>query len=46
MSLPALRIETVCGLFSTTQIARQLGLQVQIPEIATTFAEVERLLAR
>lgn len=46
MSLPAARIETVRGLFSTTQIARQLGLQLQIPEIATTFAEVERLLAR
>jgi len=36
---------TVRGLFSTTQIARQLGLQLQSLELATTFAEVEVLLA-
>jgi hypothetical protein len=35
----------VCGLFSTTQIARQLGLQLQSLELATTFADVEALLA-
>jgi CBS-domain-containing membrane protein len=39
-------VQTVCGLFSTTQIARQLGLQLASPNIATTFAEVEALLAR
>jgi hypothetical protein len=32
-------------MFSTTQIARQLGLQVHSVEIATTFAEVEALLS-
>lgn len=37
--------QTVRGLFSTTQIARQLGLQLQSLELATTFAEVEVLLA-
>jgi hypothetical protein len=37
--------QTVRGLFSTTQIARQLGLQLQSLELATTFAEVEALLA-
>ena len=39
-------MQTVRGLFSTTQIARQLGLQLQSPELGTTFAEVEALLAR
>jgi hypothetical protein len=38
-------IQIVRGLFSATQIARQLGLQPQPGEIATTFAEVEALLA-
>jgi CBS domain-containing protein len=38
-------MQTVSGLFSTTQIARQLGLQLQSAELATTFAEVEALLA-
>lgn len=37
--------QTVRGLFSATQIARQLGLQAQPGEIATTFAEVEAMLA-
>jgi hypothetical protein len=37
--------QTVRGLFSTTQIARQLGLQLASPDIATTFAEVEALFA-
>ncbi len=37
--------QRVRGLFSATQIARQLGLQPQPGEIATTFAEVESMLA-
>jgi len=36
--------QTVCGLFSTTQIARQLGLHLHSAELATTFAEVEALI--
>jgi len=36
-------VQTVRGLFSTTQIARQLGLQLQNLDLATTFAEVEAL---
>lgn len=36
--------ETLRGLFSTTQIARQLGTAVQTPETAQTFAEIESLL--
>lgn len=39
-------LQTVCGLFSTTQIARQLGLQLQSLEVGATFAEFETLLAR
>lgn len=39
-------VQTVRGLFSATQIARQLGLQPQPGEIATTFTEVEAALAR
>jgi CBS domain-containing protein len=38
-------IHTVCGLFSLTQIARQLGLNVQTAGVAATFAEVEAQLA-
>ena len=38
--------QTLRGLFSTTQIARQLGLTLQSVELATTFAEVEVLLGR
>ena len=34
------------GLFSATQIARQLGLAIQPTEIASTFAEIEASLAR
>jgi CBS-domain-containing membrane protein len=38
-------IESVCGLFSATQIARQLGAQqIQAVEIARTFAEIEAVL--
>jgi hypothetical protein len=35
-------MQTVRGLFSATQIARQLGLHPQPGEIATTFAESRR----
>lgn len=37
--------QTVCGLFSVTQIARQLGAQVQSFELARTFAEIEAVIA-
>ena len=33
--------QAVCGLFSITQIARQLGAQVQSFQLAHTFAEIE-----
>lgn len=36
--------QTVCGLFSITQVARQLGAQVQSFELARTFAEIEAVL--
>lgn len=36
--------EAICGIFSATQIARQLGVQIQITEIARTFAEIESAL--
>ena len=37
--------QTVCGLFSITQIARQLGAQVQSFELASTFAEIDAVIA-
>lgn len=33
--------QTVCGLFSATQIARQLGVQIGTTEISKVFAEIE-----
>jgi len=36
--------QAVCGIFSATQIARQLGVQIQITEVARTFAEIEAAL--
>lgn len=36
--------QSVCGLFSLTQIARQLGAQVQSFELAHTFAEIEAVI--
>lgn len=38
--------QVVCGLFSLTQIARQLGAQVQSFELARTFAEIKAAIAR
>lgn len=38
--------QVVCGLFSVTQIARQLGAQLQSFELAHTFAEIEAVIAR
>jgi CBS domain-containing protein len=40
------RGETVRGLFSATQIARQLGVAIPTTEIARTFSEIEAQLAR
>jgi CBS-domain-containing membrane protein len=33
--------QTVCGLYSATQIARQLGVQVKAAEVVKIFAEIE-----
>lgn len=33
-------VQTVRGIFSASQIARQLGVAVQTPEVAQTFAEI------
>jgi len=38
--------QSVCGLFSITQIARQLGAQVQSFELAHTFKEIEAVIAK
>jgi|SRR5271169_3560392 len=35
---------SVRGLFSATQIARQMGVQIQTMEIARTFAEIEAVI--
>lgn len=37
--------EAVRGLFSVTQIGRQLGMQLQTFEVAKTFADIKMLLA-
>jgi CBS-domain-containing membrane protein len=38
--------QIVRGLFSASQIARQLGIPVQTTEVARTFAEIEAILSR
>lgn len=38
--------QTVRGLYSTSQIARQLGVAIQTSEIAHTFSEIEATLRR
>ena len=42
----AARRATVRGVFSATQIARQLGVAIPASEIARTFSEIEAQLAR
>lgn len=37
--------EAICGIFSTTQISRQVGFTIDLVERATNFAEVEKTLA-
>jgi signal-transduction protein with cAMP-binding, CBS, and nucleotidyltransferase domain len=38
--------QTVRGLFSATQVARQLGVAIATSEIASTFSEIEAQLVR
>jgi len=38
--------QTVCGIFSITQIARQLGSRVQSFELEKTLAEIEAVVSR
>lgn len=38
--------QQVRGVFSATQIARQLGAYIQTSEVARTFSEIESMLAR
>jgi CBS-domain-containing membrane protein len=38
--------QTVRGLFSSTQVARQLGVAIPTSEIARTFSEIEAQLVR
>ena len=45
LALPGRRA-MVRGIFSLSQIARQLGIAVQSAEVARTFAEIERQFAR
>jgi CBS-domain-containing membrane protein len=37
---------TVRGVFSATQIARQLGIAIHTSQVAHTFSEIEALLSR
>jgi len=39
-------VDTVRGIFSATQIARQLGVAIPMSEVAQTFSEIEAQLAR
>ena len=34
------------GIFSSTQISRQMGIKLDVPEIVTSFAELEKALSR
>ena len=38
-------MQSLVGIFSASQIARQLGVQIQTHEVARTFAEIEALIA-
>lgn len=40
------RRQLVRGIFSASQIARQLGVLIQTTEVARTFAEIESMLTR
>ena len=37
--------KSICGIFSTTQICRQLGIEIEILPTANTFSEVKSALA-
>jgi CBS domain-containing protein len=39
-------VQTLRGIFSASQIARQLGMAIQTPEVAQTFAEIGAALGR
>jgi CBS-domain-containing membrane protein len=45
MEIDRAGIQKVRGLFSATQIARQLGVTIHTSEVARTFSEIEALLA-
>jgi len=36
--------QTVCGMFSATQIARQLGVTIQTSQVAQTFSDIEAMI--
>jgi len=40
------KVQAVRGIFSASQIARQLGVSIQTTEVAQTFAEIEAALGR
>ena len=42
----AQRRQTIRGMFSATQVARQLGVAIPTTEVARTFSEIEAQLAR
>lgn len=42
---PRMRALSIRGMFSVTQISRQLGVAIETVEVATTFAELEAALA-
>ncbi len=38
--------QSICGIFSSTQIGRQLGESIEISDKAKTFAEIEAVLSK
>lgn len=38
--------QSICGIFSSTQIGRQLGESIEISDTAKTFAEIEAVLSK
>ncbi|MDP1716493.1 MAG: hypothetical protein Q8L40_00310 [Burkholderiales bacterium] len=38
--------QTVRGMFSATQIARQLGVTIQTSQVAQTFSDIEAIIGR
>jgi hypothetical protein len=43
---PVSQTQSLRGIFSAAQIARQLDIDISAPRIAKTFADIERLITK